>query len=156
MTEYVVAVTRPIAAPASAIFALLADPAKHSSFDGSGTVRRAVATASARLTLGARFGMDMRLGLPYRITNTVVEFEEGRRIAWRHVGGHVWRYRLEPSADGMATVVTEEFDWTNAGSRLFIRLVGYPERNRRAIEATLARLDALVTRRARPEPDPSR
>ena len=144
MTEYVVAVTRPIAAPAATIFALLADPARHASFDGSGTVRRAVAAAPARLTLGARFGMDMRLGMPYRITNTVVEFEEGRRIAWHHVGGHVWRYLLDPSADGTATVVTEEFDWTNARSRLMIRLVGYPERNRRSMDRTLARLDELV------------
>ena len=146
MTEYAVAVTRPIAAPAATIFALLADPTKHSSFDGSGTVRRAAAAAPTRLTLGARFGMDMRLGMPYRITNTVVEFEEGRRIAWRHVGGHVWRYVLDASADGTATVVTEEFDWTNARSRFFIRLVGYPERNRKAIERTLARLDGLVSR----------
>lgn len=147
VNDHVERASRTIAAPASAIFDLLADPARHAAFDGSGTVRQAPAGAPARLSLGARFGMDMRMGVPYRITNTVVEFEEGRRIAWRHVGGHVWRYVLEPTADGSSSVVTEEFDWSTARSRAFIRLAGYPARNRRSIEATLARLDALVTGR---------
>ena len=34
-----------------------------------------------RLSKGATFGVDMKLfGLPYKIRNTVVEFEEGRRV----------------------------------------------------------------------------
>ena len=136
--------TRAIAAPAAVIFDLLADPARHAAFDGSGTVQAARADAPARLALGARFGMDMKVGVPYRMTNTVVEFEEGRRIAWKHVGGHVWRYLLEPSADGSSTTVTEQFDWSTARSKLFIRLAGYPERNRKAMEKTLDRLGTLV------------
>jgi hypothetical protein len=84
------------------------------------------------------------MGVPYRITNRVVEFEEGRRIAWKHFGGHVWRYVLEPQGDGSSTKVTEQFDWTTARSRLFIKLSGYPERNRKSMEKTLERLDALV------------
>ena len=147
MTGHVESVTRTIAAPANAIFELLADPAQHASFDGSGTVRAARAGAPDRLALGARFGMDMKVGVPYRMTNTVVEFDEGRRIGWKHVGGHVWRYLLTPSAGGASTTVTEQFDWSTARSRLFIRLAGYPARNRKAMEATLERLDGLVTAR---------
>ena len=51
----------------------------------------------------------MRIGAPYKILNQVVEFEEGRRIAWRHFGGHIWRYILEPLGPN-ATQVTEQFD----------------------------------------------
>jgi hypothetical protein len=34
------------------------------------------------------------MGASYKITNTVVEFEEGERIAWRHLSGHRWRYEF--------------------------------------------------------------
>lgn len=144
MSELFTQAVRVIAAPASTIFDLLADPAAHNRFDGSGTVQAARSGAPARLSLGAGFGMDMKMGVPYKITNTVVEFEEGRRIAWKHFGGHVWRYVLEPQGDGSSTKVTEQFDWTTVRSRLFIKLSGYPEKNRKAMEKTLERLDALV------------
>jgi hypothetical protein len=87
--------------------------------------------------------MDMRLGVPYRITNTVVEFEEGRLIAWRHFGGHIWRYRLDPVAGG--TKVTEEFDYRLALSPLAIELMGYPKRHGPEMERTLERLSDAVT-----------
>lgn len=144
MSELFTKAERTIAAPAATIFDLLADPAAHTRFDGSGTVQAARSGAPARLSLGAGFGMDMKMGVPYKITNTVVEFEEGRRIAWKHFGGHVWRYLLEPQGDGSSTKVTEQFDWTTARSRLFIKLSGYPEKNRKSMEKTLERLDALV------------
>ncbi len=80
-------------------------------------------------------------GLPYKIRNKVVEFDEGRLIAWRHFGPHRWRYELEPTADG-GTHVTETWDATRHTSLLFagLRAAGFPERNRRGIEATLERL----------------
>jgi uncharacterized protein YndB with AHSA1/START domain len=148
MSNEIVSESRVIAAPAAAIFALLADPAQHARFDGSGTVQKSRPEAPNRLTLGSRFGMDMRIGVPYRMTNTVVEFEDDRCIGWRHFGGHVWRYLLDPTttADGSpATNVTEQFDWSTARSKLYIRLSGFPARNRKSIVATLERLDALVT-----------
>lgn len=129
-----------VAAPPAAIFELLTDPSKHSLIDGSGTVRASADEAPERLTLGSKFGMKMRLGLPYRITNEVVEFEEDRLIGWRHMGGHIWRYLLEP-ADG-GTWVTEEFDWRTARSATMLRAMRAPTRNRQAIEATLDRLAA--------------
>ena len=49
--------------------------------------------------------------------NHVVEFEEGRLIAWRPAEpgqappGHLWRWELEPVSDGV-TRVTHTYDWT--------------------------------------------
>ena len=138
-----------VAAPPGEVFALLADPRRHPELDGSGSVRNAVGTASggpARLSLGARFGMRMRypglLGVPYRITNRVVEFDEGRRIAWRHFGRHVWRWELEPvEVDGRrGTRVTETFDWGPSLAPRVLELAGFPARNAGGIDATLRRL----------------
>jgi uncharacterized protein YndB with AHSA1/START domain len=131
---------RIIDAPPEEIFEVLARPGRHAEIDGSGSVRRAV-RGPERLAPGARFGMAMRIGLPYRITNTVVEFEEGRRIAWRHLGRHIWRYELEPMAGG--TQVTETFDWSQVplGAPIQRASAG---RNLTAMEATLDRLAAQV------------
>ncbi len=98
---------------------------------------------SSRLELGSKFGMKMKLGpIPYRISNTVVEFEENRLIAWAHLGKHRWRYRLAPVEGG--TEVTEEFDWSTAAVPKAIELVGYPKKHLGSLERTLARLAAVV------------
>ena len=138
--SYIVSANRFVPVAPSAIFDLLADPSKHPLIDGSGSVKAVAASAPARLSLGATFGMDMKIGMPYKITNTVVEFEEDSLIAWRHFGGHVWRYRLAATEGG--TDVTEEFDWTNARSRLFLQLMRSPSKNQQAMVRTLERLDA--------------
>ncbi len=139
--------SRVIAAPAEAIFDVLADPAMHPLIDGSETVRATMEGGQPpRLALGSEFGMQMRIVVPYRITNRVVEFEEGRRIAWTHIGGARWRYELEP-ADG-STRVTETYDWSTATVFFYdpgIRLLGFPRRNKAGIERTLDRLAELVT-----------
>ena len=132
-----------VQAPAQEVFDLLADPERHADFDGSGTVKGRLRGAQ-RLRLGARFGMRMRLVVPYVIGNVVVEFEEGRRIAWRHFGRHVWRYELEPVAGG--TRVTETFDWSGALSPKALELAGVPAINARSIDRTLPRLKALAER----------
>lgn len=136
-----ITVERFIPAPPDSIFDILARPAMHSAFDGSGSVR-AVARGPERLSLGARFRMRMRMTLAYRITNTVVEFEEGARIAWRHFGGHIWRYELRGHDGG--TLVSETFDWSGARSPAAIEKAGFPERNRRSMIASLERLERLV------------
>jgi len=138
--DRVVSESRFVPAPAAAIFDLLADPSKHCEFDGSGTVRASHSGAPARLSLGAKFGMEMKMGAPYKITNEVVEFEENARIAWRHFGGHIWRYILEPVEGG--TRVTEQFDWRTNKSPLMIRVLRLDRRNRASITATLERLAA--------------
>ena len=130
-----------VPAPAQEIFNLLADPRRHSEIDGSGSVKAAKINAPERLSLGAKFGMDMKIGLPYKITNEVVEFEEGKQIGWRHFGGHIWRYILEPVEGG--TKVTEQFDWNTNKSPLFLKLMNAVENNSKSIQKTL---DNLVKR----------
>ena len=112
----VVTVERTIHATPQAIFDLLSDPSRHSEIDGSGTVKGARGD-SQKLALGSRFGMSMRLGVPYGTENEVVEFDEPRRIAWqtrastfgmRLFGGRIWRYELEPVEGG--TLVRESWD----------------------------------------------
>ncbi len=144
MSDRVVSISRDIDAPAERIFELLADPARHGEIDGSGMVQAAKGDPQ-RLTLGAKFGMDMKIGpIPYRIGNTVVEFEENRLIAWAHFGGHRWRYRLEPLDGGARTKVTEEFDWSTAKVPKAIELMGYPTKHVGNIERTLERLAGVV------------
>jgi uncharacterized protein YndB with AHSA1/START domain len=140
-----VRVERVIAAPASDIFELLADPAMHPVLDGSGTVRASETVGRARLGLGSELGMRMHLVVPYRLTNRVVEFEDGRLIAWTHIGGARWRYQLDPVEGG--TRVVETFDLTTTtvpGLAPALQLLGFPRRNRRGMERTLARLADLV------------
>ena len=51
-------------------------------------------TRRDRLTLGSTFGMSMKVGITYSMENTVVEFEENRRIAWQPRGrGEARRHR---------------------------------------------------------------
>lgn len=128
--------------PRQVVFNLLADPRRHPDFDGSGTVTSSV-SGPARLSLGDRFGVGMKIKVPYRISNTVVEFEEDRRIAWRHFGRHRWRYELEPTSDG-GTKVTETFDWSTALAPALIDRSSFPAANARGIEKTLPRLKALA------------
>lgn len=130
-----------VPAPPERVFDLLADPRRHSELDGSGTVRDAL-RGPQRLSLGAKFGMKMKIGLPYVIGNQVVEFEENRRIAWRHFGHHVWRWELEPVLGG--TRVTETFDWSHARVPIALELARIPAVNTRSIEKTLQNLPALV------------
>jgi uncharacterized protein YndB with AHSA1/START domain len=145
MVTSLVRAERVIAAAPEQVFDLLADPARHPEIDGSGSVRTSHPDNPQRLSKGAEFGMDMRIGRSYRITNRVVEFEENERIAWRHFGGHRWRYLLTPVEGG--TRVREEWDASRlpAPSRYLLAVTGFPERNRRGIEATLERLDKVLT-----------
>jgi uncharacterized protein YndB with AHSA1/START domain len=157
-----VTVERVIAAPAQRIFDLLADPGQHPAIDGSGSVHHPGVTAPARLFPGATFVMRMRMRPPShhpadllqvcvavvnmgRITNTVVEFEEGRRLAWRNFGGHVWRWQLRP-LDDASTLVRETFDYSTNSFPPLLELVRFPARNAEGMTATFDRLVALLNR----------
>ncbi|HUZ40090.1 MAG TPA: SRPBCC family protein [Acidimicrobiales bacterium] len=136
-----ISVSRSIPAPPSRIFEVLADPRQHALLDGSGSVS-SVKHAPVRLALGSTFSMNMKMGLGYVTRNRVVEFEENRRIAWHHFAKFIWRYELE-EVDG-GTKVTESFDYDRPWAFVIIAM-GFPERNRLAMEATLERLEAIVT-----------
>jgi uncharacterized protein YndB with AHSA1/START domain len=155
-SDRVVSVERTIAVPAPRIFDVLANPRRHPEIDGSGMVRAADIDGPPRLSLGARFGMAMKLGFRYRMVNTVIEFEEDRRIAWAPkpevrgvikdrgpIGGRVWRYELE-HVDG-GTLVRETWDATSERGWPLHRIGRTPAKMRRAMETTLAKLEQVVT-----------
>lgn len=141
-----VSAERVVPAPPERVFALLADPRRHREIDGSGTVRDPV-RAPERLSLGAVFGMDMKAGGRYRMRNTVVEFEEDRRIAWqprpdhglaaKAIGGRIWRYELEPVDGG--TRVRET--WDISQERIPPLLLPLRPLTKLSITRTLARLE---------------
>ena len=140
VSQLAVAASIEIAAPASRIFAILADPRRHVEIDGSHMLRRCL-DGPDRLGLGSEFVMAMQLcGVPYRVRNRVVEFEENRLIAWRHFEPQHWRFQLQPTQSG--TRVTETFDysyWHPVG-RLLLVATSWPRRNKPAITNTLALL----------------
>jgi uncharacterized protein YndB with AHSA1/START domain len=152
MSNDVVTVERVIPAPPERIFALLKDANRHKDFDGSGTVRDAHGDP-APLTLGAKFGMNMRLGMPYSMVSTVVEYDENKRIAWQPrpaypvanklAGGRIWRYELEPVDGG--TRVRESWDITHEALLTKPAVRPAAGRTREAMEKTLERLEQLVT-----------
>ena len=137
-----VSASRVIAADAQRLFEIVADPTLHHVIDGSGSVK-GTRGGTRKLTLGDKFTTNMRIGVPYVISNKVVEYVEGERIAWAHLGGWRWRYEFEPVEGG--TKVTETFDWGPSKAGAYINLVKWPAKNLRSIEATLARLEAFAT-----------
>lgn len=128
--------------PAALIFELLVDPRRHKDFDGTNTIVSSM-SGPIRLALGSKFGMHMKLGIHYRILNKVVEFEEGKHIAWRHFGRWRWRYDLR-SLSPTQTEVTETFDGTTSISQTWLNMrKAYPW-TQIAVAKTLVRLKAIA------------
>jgi hypothetical protein len=129
-----------INAPAEKIFAILSNPRRHKEIDGTKTIQENI-SGPDKLILGSKFGMKMRLGINYRILNTVVEYEENSLIGWRHVGRWIWRYELVNIGPQM-TQVTETFDASRAPriSKAWLSLrKAYPW-TQRAVAKTLVQL----------------
>ena len=110
----VVSASRDIEAPATVIFELIADPAQQPGWDGNDNLAEAPAGQRVR-SVGDVFTMTLTLGVVRE--NHVVEFDEGRLIAWRPSEpggtppGHLWRWELEP-VDASHTRVTHTYDWS--------------------------------------------
>ncbi len=148
-----VSVERVIAAPAGKIFELLADPARHHDIDGSGTVR-AAKEPPARLAMGARFGMSMHLVIGYSMLNEVIEFDDGKRIAWQTrpasdrqaklFGGRIWRYELEPAGTGTRVRETWDVGREKGPLRYVLRIGPSKQHTRAAMEKTLANIARIV------------
>lgn len=140
----VVSASRDIAAPAERIFELIADPAEQPRWDGNDNLSHAAAGQRVH-DVGDVFVMRLMQGADRE--NHVVEFAEGRLIAWkpsepgRPQPGHLWRWELEP-LDGGHTRVTHTYDWT--------ALDDEKRRNRARqtsadwLQSSLARLAALA------------
>jgi uncharacterized protein YndB with AHSA1/START domain len=110
----VVSASREIAAEPGRIFELIADPAQQPRWDGNDNLAAAPAGQRVRRA-GDVFTMTLTQGAIR--ANHVVEFDEGRRIAWmpsevgRRRPGHLWRWELEP-VGAARTRVTHTYDWT--------------------------------------------
>ena len=138
--QRVVSAERLSSASPAVLFELIADPAQQPRWDGNENLAEAAPGQRVR-AVGETFTMT-NVGDRVR-ENRVVEFEEGRRIAWlpSPVGetppGHLWRWELEPRGTG--TLVRHTYDWTalHDPSRI--------ERAKRNTEAALrASVDRLV------------
>ena len=127
---------------AAKIFDLIADPRRHIDFDGSGHLLGSV-TGPDRLSLGAKFGMDMDWKAKYRILNKVVEFEKDKQIAWSHFMKHRWRYELR-ALDSNTTEVIETFDGRTALFPPILFLINAYKLNQQALLRTLPRLKVLA------------
>ena len=132
-----------INASASKIFDLLANPTCHQLFDGSGTIQRSI-SGPDRLFLGAKFGMAMKIKIPYRIKNTVVAFEENKKITWCHFMKWSWCYELNDLGNGQV-VVTESFDASNipAYASWWLKKTGAMAHNPKWMAKSLVRLKAI-------------
>ena len=158
-------VSRRIGAPASVIFPILADPARHRELDGSGMLR-GVVSGTTISGVGDVFVMQMyfdELG-DYQMINHVVDYQPDRRIGWEPEAGRGhpnaepdaerparwgqrWSFELTPDGPD-ATIVTEIFDCSQV-----------PEDQRADIDngtiwvegmyQTLERLDQLCTSQPR-------
>ncbi len=110
----VVSATRDIAAPPATVFELIADPRRQPDWDGNDNLVEVIGGDRIRV-VGETFAMRTTKG-KHR-DNLVVDFAEGRRIAWRpgNAGeapaGHEWRWEIEPLEDG-GSRVTHTYDWT--------------------------------------------
>ncbi|MGY1696795.1 SRPBCC family protein [Geodermatophilus sp. SYSU D00814] len=110
----VVSADREVAAGAARVFELIADPAQQPRWDGNDNLAEAAGGQRVR-AVGDVFTMTLTGGNVRE--NHVVEFEEGRRIAWRPAEpgqappGHLWRWELDP-IDDVRTLVTHTYDWS--------------------------------------------
>jgi uncharacterized protein YndB with AHSA1/START domain len=142
----IVRASREIAADAGRIFELIADPARQCQWDGNDNLADAAGGQRVR-AVGEVFTMTLTRGSVRE--NHVVEFDEGRRIAWRPAEpgqeppGHLWRWELEP-VDVSRTRVTHTYDWTrlNDEKRLPRARATTPDK----LHASLARLAAVAER----------
>ncbi|QWF76771.1 SRPBCC family protein [Amycolatopsis sp. CA-230715] len=147
-------VRRRIAAPPSAVFALLCDPAGHVAIDSSGMLQSA--DGAPVRAVGDEFVVHMdreALGdLPmgrYDVTVIITRFEPDREIEWTISGTvqppirHLYGYRLEPSEHG--TLVTSYYDWSQIEERYRDKGI-FPVIPEAALRATLGILARTVER----------
>jgi uncharacterized protein YndB with AHSA1/START domain len=140
----VVSANRDVAAGADRIFELIADPSQQPRWDGNDNLAEAAPGQRIR-ALGEVFTMTTTKGKLRE--NHVVEFDEGRRIAWRPAEpgqeppGHLWRWELDP-IDSSHTRVTHTYDWSELTDEQ--RLPRARATTADKLQASLERLAALA------------
>lgn len=142
----VVSASRHIAAGAAEIFELIADPARQPDWDGNDNLAQAAPGQRVR-RVGDVFTMTITRPVDAVRENHVVEFEEGRVIAWRpsepgsRQPGHLWRWELEPAGPGR-TRVTHTYDWTALADEARLERARATTSDR--LQASLDRLAAMI------------
>lgn len=140
----IVSASREIVAGPEEIFELIADPSQQPRWDGNDNL--AEAAPGQRIHRAGDVFLMTNTGSSVR-ENHVVEFEEGRRLAWTPAdpgqtpAGHLWRWELDP-VDASRTRVTHTYDWTRLTDekRLPRAQATTPDK----LRASLDRLAALV------------
>lgn len=138
----VVHASREVSAAAANIFELIADPAQQPRWDGNDNL--ATAPDGQRVQAAGEVFRTILTHDGVVRENHVVEFEEGRCIAWRPAEpgqeppGHLWRWELEPIG-ASRTRVTHTYDWTQLTDE---------SRFRRARATTAEKLRASLDRLA--------
>ena len=155
MASATISVSITIAAPAAAIFAILADPANHAAIDGTGWVcdpiDRQPLTASGQMFRMAMYHANHPNGT-YEMANRVQLFDPPHTISWMpgndrgdgkvRFGGWIWRYDLV-SLEPTETTVTLSYDWSAVPDD--VRQQGrFPPFARGHLENSLAHLAELV------------
>jgi hypothetical protein len=144
-----------IHAPAEAIFAVLADPAKHAAIDGTGWVSEAV-DRKPLTAAGQIFRMSMyHPGHPdgtYQMANRVQVFDPPATISWEpgneaadgtvSFPGWIWRYDLTPTGPS-TTSVTLTYDWSAVPDPIRDH-IGFPPFPPQHLGNSLAHLAHLV------------
>ena len=142
----VVSASREIEAGADRLFELIADPTQQPRWDGNDNLADARTRQRIR-AVGQVFTMLTTKGNVRE--NHVVEFDEGRLIAWRPAEpgqepiGQLWRWELEP-INSSRTRVTHTYDWTRLTDERRLPRARATTADRLA--ASLERLAALAER----------
>jgi uncharacterized protein YndB with AHSA1/START domain len=142
----VVSASREIAAGPQEIFELIADPTQQPRWDGNDNLAEAAAGQRVR-AVGDVF--TTRLTQGQLRENHVVEFDEGRLLAWRpsepgqEPPGHLWRWELAPLGPGR-TSVRHTYDWTRLTDES--RFATARATTAEKLQASLDRLGALVAK----------
>lgn len=148
-SERIVRARRTIAAGASVVFELVADPARQPEWDANDNLGRAAPGQRVR-AVGDVFVTTLRSGSVRH--NHVVEFVEGERIAWRpsepglEPPGHLWRWELTP-VDERTTLVTHTYDWSDLDDPVRFERARWTTADR--LEGSLERLAAIAERDVR-------
>ena len=144
-TPRVATASREIAAGTERIFEFIADPALQPRWDGNGNLAEAAEGQRVR-DVGEVFTMTLTGDGAVR-ENHVVEFVEGRRIAWRPAEpgkppiGQLWRWELDP-IDASRTRVTHVYDWSELTDEK--RFARARATSAAKLQASLDRLAALA------------
>lgn len=141
MSELTASASAIVDAPPSEVFDYICRPANHAAISGDGTVKASVKGAERLSALGDKFGMSMKMGVPYRMSSKVVEYEADSTVAWCHPGKHRWRWQVEATPEGK-TKVTETFDMSTSPLKPALRMSGYPKRHQGNLEQSVANVAA--------------